>query len=148
MKVVQLSSDALPVPPRYGGAIETYIWNLSKVLVSKNIDVHIFSLGDKESSFTTQKIHYHTFNLSTLSKIIRIPRLHTYKNLIYLLFKLNKIFITLSKGSCPSDVIHSHYPGTALIPIILRPFLKKIKLVLTVHGEYCQNIFDKLIISK
>lgn len=148
MKVFQLSSDVLPVPPRYGGAIETYIWNLSKSLSSHNVDVCILSLDKKSSFFTTQNLTCRTFKLSLFSRIIRIPILKTYRNFFYLLFIFINIFFDLRKKFGSPDIIHSHYPGTAIVPLIIRPFFKKTKFILTVHGEYDQNIFDKFILSK
>ena len=152
MRVVQISSDVLPVPPRYGGAIETYIWNISKTLSAMGVEVHILSINTdvKESSIIiNDNIYLHTYHLRGVAKILTVPVANVYKNVTYLTFKLNKMLLDIAKTYGSIDVIHSHYPATAIAPIFLRGILRgKMRLVLSVHGEYAGNILDRITFSK
>ncbi|MEM4488730.1 MAG: hypothetical protein QXK88_08055 [Desulfurococcaceae archaeon] len=43
-RVVQLGTDKLPCPPPKGGAIERYIYGISRELAKNGVEVHIISL--------------------------------------------------------------------------------------------------------
>jgi glycosyltransferase involved in cell wall biosynthesis len=148
MRVVQLSSDILPTPPKYGGAIETYVWNISKFLSYTGVEVHVISIGDDEKTLTINKnLYIHTYRLPHVN-ILSIPGATIYKNVPFLAIKLSKMLSRIERRYGSIDVVHSHYPSTALASLMWRKiFGSKALFVLTVHGEYAGNILDKFIFS-
>jgi hypothetical protein len=87
MRVIQLSSDVLPTPPKHGGAIETYVWNISKFLPQMGAEVHIISVGNSEKTIAVDKnLYVLTYRLPRIN-VLRIPRATTYKNLPFLVIR-------------------------------------------------------------
>jgi glycosyltransferase involved in cell wall biosynthesis len=148
MRVIQLSTDVLPTPPKYGGAIETYVWNISKFLSQMGVEVHIISVGNSEKTTVVNKnLYVHTYRLPHIN-VLKIPRVTIYKNVPFLVIKLSEMLSRVERRYGSIDVVHSHYPSTALASLMWRKiFGGKALFVLTVHGEYSGNIFDRFIFS-
>jgi len=148
MRVIQLSSDVLPTPPKYGGAIETYVWNISKFLSQMGVEMHIISVGNSEKTIAVNKnLYVHTYRLPHIN-VLRIPRATIYKNVPFLVIKLSEMLSRVERRYGSIDVVHSHYPSTALASLMWRKiFGSKALFVLTVHGEYTGNILDRFIFS-
>jgi glycosyltransferase involved in cell wall biosynthesis len=148
MRVIQLSSDVLPTPPKHGGAIETYVWNISKFLSQMGVEVHIISVGNSEKTIAVNKnLYIHTYRLPHIN-VLRIPRATIYKNVPFLVTKLSEMLSRVERSYGSIDVVHSHYPSTALASLMWRKiFGSKALFVLTVHGEYTGNILDRFIFS-
>jgi len=149
VRVVQVSSDVLPSPPKYGGAIETYIWDVSRVLSDMNVEVHIVSVSNgRETLVVNDNCYIHAYSLSRVENVLRIPRVSVYRNVLLLTIKLSSILSGIEKKYGVIDVVHCHYPATALASLLWRNMSRsKVKYVLTVHGEYSGNILDKVIFS-
>ncbi|MCC6019313.1 MAG: glycosyltransferase family 4 protein [Candidatus Verstraetearchaeota archaeon] len=148
MRVIQLSSDVLPTPPKYGGAIETYVWNISKFLSHMGVEIHVISVGDSEKTIAINKnLYIHTYRLPYVN-VLRIPGAAIYKNAPFLAIKLSEVLSRIERRYGSIDVVHSHYPSTALASLIWRKiFGSKALFVLTAHGEYTGNILDRFIFS-
>ncbi|MCC6055392.1 MAG: glycosyltransferase family 4 protein [Desulfurococcaceae archaeon] len=148
MRVIQISSDVLSTPPKYGGAIETYVWNLSRFLSRIGTEVHVITIGKNERTVIINKnLYVHMYRQPNIN-ILRIPRATIYKNVPYLITKLGNILSQIEEIYGSIDVVHAHYPSTALAALIWKRLSRsKALFVLTVHGEYSGNIFDKIIFS-
>ena len=146
MRVVQLSSDVLPTPPKYGGAIETYVWNVSKFLSHMGVEVHVISIGDSEKTLAiNNNLYVHTYRLPHVS-ILSISGATIYKNVPFLAIKLSEMLSRIERRYGSIDVVHSHYPSTALASLMWRKiFGSEALFVLTAHGEYVGNILDSFI---
>ena len=146
MRVVQLSTDVLPTPPKYGGAIETYVWSISKFLSQMGVEVHIISVGNSEKTIAVNKnLYIHTYRLPYIN-VLRIRRATEYKNVPYLVIKLSEMLSRVEWRYGSIDVVHSNYPSTDLASLMWRKiFGSKALFVPTVHGEYTGNILDRLI---
>jgi spore coat protein SA len=140
MRIVSIGTDRLPVPPKFGGAYETYIYGVSKTLVRMGHEVHIISFDYCEREYEKDGIIYHTFSLNSpiskvLSKFLGLID-EPNKNVPYVNVKILKILETINMKYGFIDVIHAHLLATCLAPIIFRRiYSNKTKLVLHWHNE-------------
>jgi hypothetical protein len=71
MRIIQVGTDRLSIPPRFGGAYETYIYGISRTLARMGHEAHVISFDNYEREYEEDGIIYHTFSLdSPLSKIL------------------------------------------------------------------------------
>lgn len=150
MRIVQIGTDVLPVPPKYGGAYETYIYGVSKTLVAMGFEVHIIALDEKEREYVKEGIMYHTFRLnspwaksiSILLKLIDEPN----KNVPYITHKISSILKLITDAYGEIDIIHVHLPATSLAPLVFKSLYKsRTKLVMHWHNEPRYGIIRKIM---
>jgi glycosyltransferase involved in cell wall biosynthesis len=112
------------------------------------VEVHIISVGNSEKTIAVNKnLYIHTYRLPYIN-VLRIRRATIYKNVPFLVIKLSEMLSRVERRYGSIDVVHSHYPSTALASLMWRKiFGSKALFVLTVHGEYAGNILDRFILS-
>jgi len=153
MLIVELSTDRIPSPPQKGGAIERYVFQISRALVRLGINVHLISVGDDFYSEFLDGVVRHVYDrnsfnlLETLGGLI-ISKLSSELNrripyvtrIIFSYFN----FIEETYGSI--DVIHNHYFTTAFAPLAFKA-LKNRRVVLATHYHNVpkDNAVNKLL---
>ncbi|MBI4067190.1 glycosyltransferase family 4 protein [Candidatus Gottesmanbacteria bacterium] len=118
MKIAQLSSPWIALPPiKYGGT-ERVVYSLSEELVKRGHDVTVFATGD---SRTSAKLSYYY-----KSALLQDPQ---YKNdpLIW----LHSIYDCFKKAG-EFDIIHNHMQH---VPMFFTDFIKT-PVIHTLHGDY------------
>jgi len=45
LRIIELCTDILPCPPPKGGAIETYVYGISKAMGNLGVEVHLVTIG-------------------------------------------------------------------------------------------------------
>lgn len=125
-----VSTGSLPILPKRVGAIEPYVYNLSKNLAKRN---HVDIIGVGEGKEVTGNLTIHTLPLvkidNSLTKFID-KRIATYAPFNILILK--KIFDLHRKN--PIDILHIHevYAGFAAS---ISKFSLGIPFVCTLHNE-------------
>lgn len=151
-RIVFVSSDVLPVPPKRGGAVETYVYGISKALSKLGLEIHIIALGEADGKYIKNNITFHTFQLdTTLAKLfsalfglINMPS----KNLPYVTYKILRTLRKIEKTYGLVDVIYTSYFTTTVSPILYKKlYNRKLKLVHHYHNEPKSkpNMFHKWI---
>jgi len=151
IRIVELCTDKLPCPPPKGGAIETYVYGISKAMVMQGAEVHLVTI-EKRYDVDYGNAHVHVVNLTTsiasklrkLFAIISPPN----SNIPYLSIKLFELFNEIENLYGRMDVIHSHYFTTSLAPLIYK-YVKGDDLVVVghLHNEPKPNRINKLLIE-
>ena len=151
MRIVELCTDRLPCPPPKGGAIETYVYGISKAMVMQGAEVHLVTI-EKRHDVDYGKVHIHVIDLSTpiASKLRRFfatispPN----SNIPYLSMKLFELFNEIEDVYGRIDVIHSHYFTTSFAPLIYK-YIKEgdVAIVGHLHNEPKPNKINKLLIE-
>jgi len=151
MCIVELCTDRLPCPPHKGGAIETYVYGVSKTMAMQGAEVHLVTV-EKRRDVDYGKLHIHVINLSTpiASKLRRFftaispPN----SNIPYLSMKLFEIFNEIEDVYGKIDVIHSHYFTTSFAPLIYK-YIKEgdVAIVGHLHNEPKPNKVNKMLIE-
>lgn len=140
MRIVQVGTDRLPIPPRFGGAYETYIYGISRMLVKMGHDVHVISFGTGGKEFEEEGIIFHTFSLRShfarLSSRVLGAIDEPNRNVPFVNAKIIKILRQISKKYGPIDIIHAHLLSTSLAPIVFRRSCSpETKLIFHWHNE-------------
>jgi len=151
IRIVELHTDRLPCPPPKGGAIETYVYGISKAMVMQGAEVHLVTI-EKRRDVDYGKVHIHVIDLSTpiASKLRRffvtISPLNS--NIPYLSMKLIELFNEIEDVYGRIDVIHSHYFTTSFVPLIYK-YIKEgdVAIVGHLHNEPKSNKVNKLLIE-
>jgi glycosyltransferase involved in cell wall biosynthesis len=151
IRIVELCTDRLPCPPPKGGAIETYVYGISKAMVMQGAEVHLVTI-EKRRDVDYGKVHIHVIDLSTpiASKLRRFfatispPN----SNIPYLSMKLIELFNEIEDVYGKIDVIHSHYFTTSFAPLIYK-YIKEgdVAIVGHLHNEPKPNKVNKLLIE-
>jgi len=151
IRIVELCTDILPCPPPKGGAIETYVYGISRAMVMQGAEVHLVTT-EKRPDVNYDNIHVHVVNFSTsiatklrrLSAIISSPN----SNIPYLSIKLLELFNEIENRHGKIDIIHSHYFTTSLAPLIYK-YVNGPDVVVVghLHNEIKPNKTNKLLIE-
>jgi spore coat protein SA len=151
IRIVELCTDRLPCPPLKGGAIETYVYGISKAMVMQGAEVHLVTI-EKRYDVDYGKVHVHVVDLSTsiASKLRRFfatissPN----SNIPYLSMKLIELFNEIEDVYGRIDVIHSHYFTTSFVPLIYK-YIKEgdVAIVGHLHNEPKPNKVNKLLME-
>jgi spore coat protein SA len=151
IRIVELCTDRLPCPPPKGGAIETYVYGISKAMVMQDAEVHLVTI-EKRYDVDCGKVHVHVVDLSTsiASKLRRFfatispPN----SNIPYLSVKLIKLFNEIEDMYGKIDVIHSHYFTTSVAPLIYK-YIKEgdVAIVGHLHNEPKSNKLNKSLME-
>jgi spore coat protein SA len=151
IRIVELCPEFLPCPPRRGGAIETYVYGISKIMGKLGAEIHLVTI-EKRQDVDYNGIYIHNINL--LKPIaIKFRELFSIisplnSNIPYLTMQLLKVFKEIEDLYGEVDVIHSHYFTTSFAPLILKHL--KGGNVLTVghlHNDPKRNIVNKELIE-
>lgn len=142
MRVVELSTDRLETPPKRGGAIEQYAFNLSKSLARLGVEVHLISAGER---YFTEGLsgylykHVYPQMASTvvdnllgflLSSFFRTAKKVPYvtRTLLAMMFKLRETYGNI-------DAIHNHFYTTTIAPLIYKQvYQRDVTLVAHYHN--------------
>jgi len=145
MLVVELSTDRIPSPPQKGGAIERYVFQISKALAKLDAKVHLISVGDGFYSEFLDGVVRHVYDrnglnfLETLGgSVISKFSSELNRKILYdtrIIFSyLN--FVKETYGNI--DVIHNHYFTTAFAPLAFKA-LKNRGVLLATHYHNIPN---------
>ncbi|MHA1249853.1 MAG: glycosyltransferase family 4 protein [Candidatus Helarchaeota archaeon] len=125
IKVLIIGSGVLPIPPKYGGAIERHIYELAVEFSKLNIDVHVISIN----KYKMKGINIHKIKIPKLPK-----RLYFIGNQLIFLFFGFLYIIHLNK-KIQFDIIHLHTGIPSLMAYFFHFFFKK-KIIFTAHNPY------------
>jgi glycosyltransferase involved in cell wall biosynthesis len=150
IRIVELCTDKLPCPPPKGGAIETYVYGISKAMVMQGAEVHLVTI-EKRYDVDYGNAHVHVVNLTTsiaskLRKLFAIIS-HPNSNIPYLSIKLLELFNEIENLYGRIDVIHSHYFTTSLATLIYKYIKGGDVVVGHLHNEPKPNKINKLLIE-
>lgn len=140
-RIVFVSSDVLSIPPRFGGAAETYVYGISKVLSKMDLKIHVITLGE-DGTYIKENIIFHNFPLDK-----RLTRIHSVHfrlicNLIDVTYKILRILTEIKKIYGSIDLIYTHYITTSIAPILYKKIYdKKLRLIHHYHHEPNPNAY-------
>ncbi|MEM3713898.1 MAG: glycosyltransferase family 4 protein [Desulfurococcaceae archaeon] len=155
MRIVEVSTNLIPSPPLKGGAIERFVFNISKSLVALGLEVHLISVNKKRGINKIDGIIRHTYprEISIFDEIIdksmykfnpHAKKLNT-KTTLYIYNIMS--FIKETYGSI--DVIHDHSLTTAVSPILFQKTRSKNTLLIMHHHNVSQpNMINKVILKQ
>ncbi|MEM4514471.1 MAG: glycosyltransferase family 4 protein [Ignisphaera sp.] len=155
MRIVEVSTNLIPSPPLKGGAIERFVFNISKSLVALGLEVHLVSVNKKRGINKIDGIIRHTYprEISIFDEIIdksmykfnpHAKKLNT-KTTLYIYNIMS--FIKETYGSI--DVIHNHSLTTAVSPILFQKTRSKNTLLIMHHHNVSQpNMINKVILKQ
>jgi len=150
VRIVELCTDILPCPPPKGGAIETYVYGISKVMALQGAEVHLVTT-EKRHDVDYGNVHVHVVNLSTsiASKLRKLSALISPQNsnIPYLSIKLLELFNEIEDLYGEIDVVHSHYFTTSLVPLIYKYIKGENVIVGHLHTEPKPSKINKLLIE-
>jgi len=150
VRIVELCTDILPCPPPKGGAIETYVYGISKAMALQGAEVHLITT-EKRHDVDYGNVHVHVVNLSTsiASKIRKLSALISSQNsnISHLSIKLLELFNEIEHLYGEIDVIHSHYFTTSIAPLIYKYIKGENVIVGHLHNEPKPNKVNKLLIE-
>ena len=154
LRIIELCPEFLPCPPRKGGAIETYVYGISKAMKKLGAEVHLITI-EKRRDIDYGNVHVHVVNLPQ-SIIYNLRKLYSIllpasdpsnSDIPYLTVKLLSIFDKIRDSYGELDVIHSHYFTTSFAPIIHKYFRRRDTFIIEhLHNEpKCNTVNKKLI---
>jgi len=154
LRIIELCPEFLPCPPRKGGAIETYVYGISKAMKKLGAEVHLITI-EKRRDIDYGNVHVHVVNLPQ-SIIYNLRKLYSIllpasdpsnSDIPYLTVKLLSIFDKIRDLYGELDVIHSHYFTTSFAPIIHKYFRRRDTFIIEhLHNEpKCNTVNKKLI---
>jgi len=153
MLIVELSTDRIPSPPQKGGAIERYVFQISRALAKLGVNVHLISVGDGFYSEFLDGVIRHVYDrnsfnlLETLEGFI-ISKLSSELNrrIPYVTRVVFSYLNFVEKTYGGINVIHNHYFTTAFAPLAFKA-LKNRGVVLATHYHNVpeDNAVNKLL---
>ncbi|MEM4763058.1 MAG: glycosyltransferase family 4 protein [Desulfurococcaceae archaeon] len=155
MRIIEVSTSLIPSPPLKGGAIEKYVYNVSKSLVTLGLEVHLISVNRKHGISKINGIIRYTYprEVSIFDKIVdkAVYKFNPHVNKLNIkttLYIYN--IMSFIKETCGSiDVIHNHSLTTAISPILFRKTRSKNTLLIMHHHNVPQpNIINKAILNQ
>jgi spore coat protein SA len=152
LRIIELSTDRLPCPPRKGGAIETYVYGISKSLAMNGFEVHLITI-ERRKTVEYDRVCVHAIDISS-PMAVKLHELFSAistenSNIPYLTIKLLRLFDVIENFFGEIHIIHSHYFTTSLAPLLFKYFMKKnIVTVTHLHNEPKSNIINKILLNK
>lgn len=152
LRIVELSTDRLPSPPQKGGAIEKYVFQISKELTRLSDEVHLISIDDGFGIEVLDGVIRHfydgySFNiiersvgeiLSKLSSPLNRKLLYTTRSVLAILLSIREIYGDI-------DTIHNHYFTTSFAPLIYNFLNRGVLLATHYHNVPKENSINKLL---
>ena len=153
LRIIELCPEFLPCPPRKGGAIETYVYGISKAMKKLGAEVHLITI-ERRRDVDYGNVHVHVVNLPQ-SIIYNLRKLYSIllpasdpsnSDIPYLTVKLLSVFDKIRDSYGELDVIHSHYFTTSFAPIIHKYFRRRDTFIIEhLHNEpKCNTVNKKL----
>jgi glycosyltransferase involved in cell wall biosynthesis len=152
LRIIELSTDRLPCPPRKGGAIETYVYGISKTLAMIGSEVHLITI-ERRKDVDYGKVCVHAIDISS-PMAVKLRELFSAistenSNIPYLTIKLLRLFDVIENLFGEIHVIHSHYFTVSFAPLLFKYFMKKNIITVThLHNEPKSNIINKILLNK
>jgi spore coat protein SA len=152
LRIIELSTDRLPCPPRKGGAIETYVYGISKTLAMIGSEVHLITI-ERRKNVDYGKVCVHAIDISS-PMAVKLHELFSAistenSNIPYLTVKLLRLFDVIENLFGEIHIIHSHYFTTSFAPLLFKYFMKKNIITVThLHNEPKSNIINKILLNK
>jgi len=140
IRVVELCPEFLPCPPKRGGAIESYVYGISKSMGKLGAEIHLVTI-EKRQDVDYSGIYVHTINLSNPIAI----KFSALKNLT---IQLLKVFKKIEDLYGEVDIIHNHYFTTSFAPLVYK-YNKKGDVLIAghIHNEPKPNRVNKALIE-
>ena len=139
LRIVELCTNVLPCPPRRGGAIETYVYGVSKALRNLGAEVHLVTIERREDVDYGGVVTHEVSTLSLINTKIRrlLFILHPHnRDIPYLTAKMLDIFDKIENHYGEIDVIHNHYFTTSFSPLVYKYFKRSYMLTVShLHNE-------------
>jgi len=113
LRILQISTSLLPTPPIYGGAIESYVYGLSKALSTLGHEVHIIGVPNRKADYG--EIYFHEVKGNkgkSISRNFHLPGGSV--NLLELTSTVKEIARAVRSLGRRFDIVHCHYLDTAL----------------------------------
>jgi spore coat protein SA len=152
LRLVELCTDRLPCPPRKGGAIETYVYGISKALATLGVEVHLITI-ERRRDVDYGKVHVHTIDI-TSPLAVKFRQMFFMigaenSNIPYLTVKLLKLFNAIEDFYGEIHVIHSNYFTTSLAPQLFKFTAKRDAVTVEhLHNEPKPNIINKILLNR
>jgi len=154
MRVIELSTDRLPSPPPRGGAIERYVYQISRELSRLNVEVHLVSIGDDyhvEKNYVYRHV-YPAEGMNYLEDIagrvlVRITS-ELNRKLVYVNRALLQIISDIWENYGCIDAIHNHYFTTGFAPIIFRTLTRKKSLLVSHYHNVPKNNLINIMLAR
>jgi spore coat protein SA len=156
LRIIELCTDRLPCPPLKGGAIESYVYGISRAMRKLGAEVHLATI-EARKDVDYGGIIVHSVDLLTpiatevrkfISLLDPMNRGIVYRNIPYLTARLFKLFSEVENLYGEVDVIHSHYFATSFAPLIYKYFKRREALIVGhLHNEPKCNIVNKKLIE-
>lgn len=147
-RIVELCTDRLPCPPPKGGAIERYVFNLSKTLSRRGVEVHLIGMKNI-LKIDYDSIIVHAYDLSNpVSKAVRsLFSLISSDNanIPYITVKIYEILRRIQREYGEVDAIHTHYFTASFAPLLYKLHKPSILLLSHFHNEPKQNFINKFL---
>jgi len=155
LRIVELCSEFLPCPPRKGGAIETYVYGISKAMEKLGAEIHLITIK-KRRDIDYEGVHVHIIDLPQ-SIIHNFRKLYSIlfpvsdisnSSIPYLTIKLLRLFDKIREFYGDIDIIHSHYFTTSFAPLLYKMIRNKnVIIVGHLHNEPKRNSVNKVLIE-
>jgi len=153
MLIVELSTDRIPSPPQKGGAIERYVFQISRALARLGVNVHLISVGDGFYSEFLDGVVRHVYDRNSFNLLealggFMISKLSSElnKRIPYVTRIIFSYFNFIEETYGSINVIHNHYFTTAFAPLVFKA-LKNRGVVLATHYHNVpkDNAVNKLL---
>lgn len=137
--IISSGTPADRMPPKYGGGIQHYVWNLGKGLVHLGHEVHIFTSKQKSqiSEETKEGISIHR-----ITRIINTTKLATVSFALQVFFKI----LRMQKTEGVFRILHVQSRITAIVIASLLPL--KPPIIFTAHNWDVLQTTPGLIIPR
>lgn len=153
MRIVELSTDRIPSPPKKGGAIERYVYQISQELSRLGVEVHLISTGNKyyiEKDDTLYRHVYPAESTNFLEKVVGKALAIVTSEYNKKLFYVNRILLRVLREIHESygcvDVVHNHYFTTAFAPIVFRKTISNRTILIThYHNVPEDNLINRML---
>lgn len=152
LRIVELSTDRLPSPPQKGGAIERYVFQISRELAQLGDEVHLISIDNEFGIEVLDGVIRHFYDgyslnvmerlmgeiLSKLSSPLNRKLLYTTRSVLTILLSIKEMYGEM-------DAIHCHYFTTGFAPLIYKVLNKNILLAMHYHNVPKENSLNKFL---
>jgi len=150
LRIVELCTDKLPCPYERGGAIESYVYGISRALSELGAEVHLITI--ERSNVDYGKVNVHVVDIKTpiaknFHKLFSVINIEN-ANVPFLTAKLLRIFNNIESSFGEIHVIHNHYFTTAFAPLLFNYGKSNIIRITHVHNELKPNVINKLLVRR
>lgn len=144
LKIAQLSTPFIAVPPPDYGGTELVVYNLTEGLVKKGHQVTLFATGDSTASARLQSVFPHALFYEKMQQLFSPAALN-----LFWMHSLPTLYHTIApfEQADKFDIIHNHvhYLGLFFASLINKPTIH------TYHGDFSTAIkspIERMILEK